>query len=247
MTIIKTVTLVAAPPPDFIGTKITVEIPDGGATWGIFNLTKATESDCVSVKWGDGEETASTGDLVGVTHDYAEGGIYEVLVSDDAEALCVSTSDSSAEVFRPEYAPMVREVRYVRGGTGSELTLAAIGDGCFCNATALVSADFNESRIAQLSNSAFDGCSSLVRIGVPASATMMRDFALRGCAALGPRIALPGVDLFTGWRSMLPFADCTSLTEIHFAAANEAAIKESAVYRYKSHLGAPWATIMFDL
>ena len=86
-----------------------------------------------------------------------------------------------------------------------------------------------------------------MKINVPASATMLRDYALRGCLALGPHVSFPGVNLITGWRSMLPFADCTSLTEIHFAAANETTIKESAVYRYKSHLGAPWATIMFDL
>lgn len=247
MTITKTITLAAEPAPDFTGTKITVEVPDGGARWGIFNIAKTSGSDFVSVEWGDGDETVSTGNLIRVTHDYAEGGLYEVLISDDAATLCVSTSTADA-AFRTEYAPMVREVRYANDTTaGATSTLTALGDGCFCNATGLVSTDLKSSQIAQLPYSAFDGCSSLMWIGVPASATTVRDYALRGCSALGPQILLPGITLFTGWRSKLPFADCTNVERIHFSAANEEAIKESGAYKHRAHLGAPWATIFFDL
>ena len=65
---------------------------------------------------------------------------------------------------------------------------------------------------------------------------------------MGPRIDLPDVVKLVGSSAEnLPFYGCTALREIHFAAANEAAVKESVAYRVNPNLGAANARIVFDL
>jgi len=50
-----------------------------------------------------------------------------------------------------------------------------------------------------------------------------------------------------GSDTNLPFQNCPALTAIHFAAANESAIKASAAYQADPKLGAANAEVLFDL
>ena len=45
----------------------------------------------------------------------------------------------------------------------------------------------------------------------------------------------------------VPFFNCAGISEIHFAAANEEAVKASPAYHVDPHLGAANATLYFDL
>ena len=55
------------------------------------------------------------------------------------------------------------------------------------------------------------------------------------------------VSVVNGRSGTVPFNECAALTEIHFAAAHEAAIKETMAYKADPPMGAPNATIYFDL
>ena len=59
--------------------------------------------------------------------------------------------------------------------------------------------------------------------------------------------AFQSVSVVNGRSGTVPFNECDALTEIHFAAAHEAEIKETMAYKADPPMGAPNATIYFDL
>ena len=59
--------------------------------------------------------------------------------------------------------------------------------------------------------------------------------------------AFQSVSVVNGRMATVPFNECAALTEIHFAAAHEAAIEATAAYKADPPMGAPNATIYFDL
>lgn len=101
-------------------------------------------------------------------------------------------------------------------------------------------------KLVTLMNNCFDGCENLMTVEVPNVATLGAK-AFYNCTAL-KQVRLPKVvNLDTSDGDGSPFAGCTGLEEIHFAAANEAAIKASVTYQADPTLGSGSARVLFDL
>jgi hypothetical protein len=193
MIITKTLTLVAAPEPPFVGTTIRVRIPDDSLTFGIENFVLSDGSESVAIDWGDGSVQEFAADADHITHEYPHGGDFEIRISDGVSSIKLSGSSSQDPDYYEVYAPMVRRVE----SNGARLT--TIQANCF-----------------------------------------------RHCVNL-TYAAFPSVSVINGRSGTVPFNECAALTEIHFAATNKDAIEATATYRSDPTLGAPNATVYFDL
>ena len=80
--------------------------------------------------------------------------------------------------------------------------------------------------------------SSIVKIGRT---------SMKNCVSLPARLYFPNVNVVEGGGLQAPFKGCTSVMEIHFAKANEEAITSSPDFAKSPTLGAPNATLFFDL
>ena len=94
----------------------------------------------------------------------------------------------------------------------------------------------------------FKSCSNLQTFDVSDGAIrLIGTGAFSACSGLVGRIDLPHVAELAPTTTVLPFMNCTGLTEIHFAEVNKEAITSGETYRYNNKLGAPNAVVMFDL
>lgn len=80
-----------------------------------------------------------------------------------------------------------------------------------------------------------------------AGITSMMARAFAECPSLTGTIRLPHVVAIAGKGEYLPFAGSPGLREVHFAAANEAAIRALVSFKDDPLLGAPNAVVAFDL
>ena len=110
MIITKTLTLVAAPEPPFVGTTVCVRIPDGSPTFGFVNLAKAEGTEVFTIDWGDGTVQEFAADADHITHEYPQGGDYEIRISDGVSSIKQSGSSAQDPDYYGVYAPMVRSV-----------------------------------------------------------------------------------------------------------------------------------------
>lgn len=193
MIITKTLTLVAAPEPPFVGTTVRVRIPDDSLTFGINNLVLAEGAESFSVDWGDGSVQEFAADLDHATHEYAHGGDFAIRISDGVSSAKLSGSSSQDPDYYEVYAPMVLHV------------------------------ESNGARLSTIQANCFRHCVNLTYA------------------------AFQSVSVVNGRMATVPFNECAALTEIHFAAAHEAAIEATAAYKADPPMGAPNATIYFDL
>lgn len=193
MIITKTLTLVAAPEPPFVGTTVRVRIPDDSRTFGLNNLVLADGAESFSVDWGDGSVQEFAADLDHATHEYAHGGDFDIRISDGVSSAKLSGSSLQDPDYYGVYAPMVRSV------AANGARLSTIQANCFRHCVNLTYAAFQS------------------------------------------------VSVVNGRMATVPFNECAALTEIHFAAAHEAAIEATAAYKADPPMGAPNATIYFDL
>ena len=193
MIITKTLTLVAAPEPPFVGTTVRVRIPDGSLTFGFNNLVLADGSESFTIDWGDGSVQEFAADADHATHEYAHGGDYEIKISDGVSSIKLSGSSMQDPDYYNVYAPMIRSV------------------------------ESNGERLAIIQANGFRHCVNLTSA------------------------AFQSVSVVNGRSGTVPFNECAALTEIHFAAAHEAEIKETMAYKADPPMGAPNATIYFDL
>ena len=193
MTITKTITLVAAPVPPFVGTTVRVRIPDDSPTFGLNNLVLAEGAESFSVDWGDGSVQDFAADLDHATHEYAHGGDFEIRISDGVSSIKLSGSSSQDPDYYNVYASMVRSIAS------------------------------NGVRLTTIQANGFRHCVNLTSA------------------------AFQSVSVVNGRSGTVPFNECDALTEIHFAAAHEEAIKETSAYKADPPFGAPNATVYFDL
>ena len=189
----KTVRLVAAPVPPFVGTTVRVRIPDDSLTFGLNNLVLAEGAESFTVDWGDGSVQEFAADLDHATHEYAHGGDFDIRISDGVSSAKLSGSPGVDPDYYNAYAPMVR-------GIAS-----------------------NGERLAIIQANGFRHCVNMTSA------------------------AFQSVSVVNGRSGTVPFNECDALTEIHFAAAHEAEIKETMAYKADPPMGAPNATIYFDL
>ena len=189
----KTVRLVAAPVPPFVGTTVRVHIPDDTLTFGFVNLVLSDGSESFTIDWGDGSVQAFAADASHATHEYPHGGDYEIRISDGVSSIKLSGSSMQDPDYYNAYAPMVRSI-------------AANGE-----------------RLAVIQANGFRHCVNLTSA------------------------AFQSVSVVNGRSGTVPFNECDALTEIHFAAAHQKAIKETSAYKADPPFGAPNATVYFDL
>ena len=117
MIITKTLTLVAAPVPPFIGTKVMLNATADSLVWGIDTADPAEEvSDTVRIEWGDGEVYIGPNEIGNLTHTYPGPGVYEVKISDDILNMDFSGRATSPQLCRNFGDPLRSRER--SGGKG---------------------------------------------------------------------------------------------------------------------------------
>ena len=153
--VIKKVTVVAAPVPPFVGTRIGIRLDDPASlTWGMQNIQLASGHEKAVIEWGDGSREEVT--LNGAkTHAYARAGEYEVRISNDIAVLCCS-STVAGNVYRAVYAPCILSCR-----TNAD-ALKTLYSGCFCGAVNMTAFSCEGANVQTLAGQVFGGCSSLV-------------------------------------------------------------------------------------
>ena len=154
MTITKTLTLVAAPEPAFIGTRLQISVPTDAAVFGIAAADLAEGAESVTVDWGDGSMDIFTSGIDHVTHTYANAGRYELKVSDDVENLGVNGEN--------ELAPFSECVTWIESVESNAMKLEAFKRYAFSGATNLTRIELDESSVTQLVAGQFKDCTSLV-------------------------------------------------------------------------------------
>lgn len=237
--IIRKVRVVAAPvPPLFVGTRVKILVTEESPAWGFKTANLADGSTRILVDWGDGavEEFAGGSDL---THAYATPGQYEVRLSDDIVSLALSAKSG---VHMRTYGPMIA------GVWSNARKLDALLSYAFGSCANLTEIDFKEAQIRAIPEYCFFHCASLVNLdNLPVGIV---EIAKRGfCSCERIEIArFPNAVSVAGTGMLLAFSNCTALREIHFAEANKEALLASEAFQDDpEHLGAPNATVLFDL
>ena len=216
--ITKKVTLLPAPEPPFVGTRITVKVPSspvGDLTYKIFRATKANGSSDMTIDWGDGTSEAAT-TILNKGHTYEVPGVYEVRISDDVANLYIGNSGGS-DTYDNIYAPSVLSF----STNAQKLTKL----GCFRRCCNMLGFEMRESSVEEIGECAFVDC-----------------------AALSGDIYLPRIhDLPFTTRQQFDGCT-GGITRIHFSAEHENAIRNSAAFLADPTLGTGVPDIcMFDL
>ena len=244
MIITKTLTLVAAPVPPFVGTKVTLNVPADSLVWGIYTADPAEEvGDTVRIEWGDGEVYEGTNELGNLTHTYPAPGVYEAKISDAIMNMDFSGRTSSK--YLTKYVKLITSIE------SNARNVDALTSCFLCGATNLTRFDMREVPALMATENCMEGCTALTSLaGLPRSLVQIRARAFAGCTAATGRVDLPNVrqiGIGDDGPEKAPFLNCAGISEIHFAAANEAAVKASPAYLADPHLGAANATLYFDL
>ena len=262
MPIIKRVTLIAAPEPVFVGTRLTVRATPACREFLIKAGNLATGSEAICVEWGDGMSDTLTGGIAALTHGYETDGEYVISISDDANLLGVTDASVAAES-----AQMLVRVF----SNAQKLTNFRVS--CFGGATNLLDFDLVDTPLTTFGTKVFYGCTSLRSTGdkwpkglrsagvqtfaectgleeikIPETCRSLTTNEFLNCTGLKGRIDLPTiVAVGSTMASNAPFTGCTGITEIHFSAAYEESIRASGGFKAAPNLGAENATVFFDL
>lgn len=153
MIITKTLTLVAAPEPTWRGTRMQLNVPTDAAVFGIAVATLAEGKEAVTVDWGDGTTDTFPGGIDHATHTYASAGRYEVLISDDAIGIGVTS--------RTESFPYTEGVRWIESLESNAANLEQFERYAFSGAVNLTRIELDESSMSKLHAGLFKDCTSL--------------------------------------------------------------------------------------
>lgn len=116
------------------------------------------------------------------------------------------------------------------------------------NCSSLESIEGLSRTLAALNISAFDHCTALRTIRLPAGVKKLSGNLFKDCTALLGRIDLPFIESIIGTAGSVPFIGCTGgITEFHFASANAASVMSSSGYLADNTLGTGTAVCKFDL
>ena len=172
----------------------------------------------ITVDWGDGTREVFDGDVSAVLHTYPAQGDYSIRFSDDVEYLAISNYNSKSTYYTV-YAPMVR--------------------GFYSNAK----------RLRTIDPCAFRHCVNLSSLDVQkADVVAINEWAFEDCRSLPNELSFPAVKDIQGTTDALPFAGCSGITALHFAKANEEAIRALPLWEPTGgNFGAENATVYFDL
>lgn len=105
----------------------------------------------------------------------------------------------------------------------------------------------NATKLTTLKSQAFRNCTNLTTAEFAASEiNNLYPGVFYGCTSLPSVIYMPKVNTFHGPGVVPPFKGCSQITELHFSAANEAAIKASTTWAKDKTIGTGTATCYFD-
>ena len=261
MPIIKRVTIIAAPPPVFVGTRLTVIASEGHMTFKIVSARKVADRPCIRVDWNDGIVAEIAGDISNLEHTYEKEGVYEIEIGDDIASFTLTGS-----------LPPASSVMLVRVFSNAP-SLTVLEYACFKSCANLVEIDLADSGVLEIPAAGFASCSSLRSlVGLPrgltgfGTSTFMQCSALetlgeipsgvkclktanfRLCTSLTGRLDFPHIEtLDYPNAASAPFVGCTGITEIHFAESHMESIQASIGWQKSQNLGAANATVFFDL
>jgi len=261
MLIMKKVRLVSPPPPAFVGTRLVIRVTEDHPKFGLSSVEVAEGRESVTLSWGDGTVEKLTA-ISEKEHAYAEPGVYEVCLSDDASAFKLSAT-ATGTPYSDEYPAMVERLY------SNAQALKLLRTRCFWRSTGMTDVDLQDSAIESLQTQTFSSCTAmrtcrlprvldsmnsrsfwncekLEAIELPTGVYELPSGCFEGCVALSGEIMLPSVEKIMG--SIGVFTGCTRISGIHFAAANEATVKASAAYQADPTLGTGVANVCkFDL
>ena len=263
--IIRKAIIVHSPAPPFVGTRLGLVVTEDRMGYGINLAYLAGGCASATVEWGDGTSDTVTGTVHKLAHTYASPGAYEVRLSDAFERF--SLAGGTTGPFFDEYPKNLVSV------TSNARNLTALLGNAFAYAPNLKTVNLTECAVEKVLSKVFGDCTGLETTdGLPAGLTEIRDnfyencTGLRevvnlprgatwlapcmfyGCMGLSGRIDLPYIVNTGEATTKQPFANCTGgITEIHFAAANEEAVRKSPCFIADPTLGTGTATCVFDL
>lgn len=188
---------------------------DEGLVFKIRIARLAEGREHITVDWGDDTREVFDGNISSVSHTYPAQGDYRIRLSDDVEYISIS-SQATTSAYYAVYAPMVR------GFHSNAKRLKAFKSYAFRHCVNLSSFDVKNADIETINERAFEDCPSLPN-----------------------ELSFPSVKDIQGTTDTLPFAGCSSITALHFAKANEEAIR--ALSGFDTAFGAANATVSFDL
>lgn len=243
MTLTRKIVLRDAPP--LVGTEIAVYISGeatdkhDGFTFVIARTVLPAASEHFTIEWGDGSSEVRYESVSDLSHTYARPGLYRIRLCDAISNVTVSASAGSDN--NEIYAPMVREVRVMSS------KIHTIARCAFMNAYNLEKVEFRGSKVRTLASSAFYDCRALKSFDGFEEIEKIMMSAFHGCTGLPERIDLPNVVNISAGAIYSPFIG-TNIKEFHFAAKNEATIKELQFYKDTGgNLGVEGAVCVFDL
>ena len=217
MTITKTVRLVAAPTPTFVGTVIEIYIPwtkDGTLDFGIFSITRSATG---TLDWGDGTTLEGTR-FSRAVHTYAAPGKYRIKIAAGITNM-VLTYINSSDNYSEKYGPSVLSF------TSNDPDFPLVGAYGFAGCRNMTTFDVRETKISRLLGGEWQGCASLTgELYFPCVDTLQ---------------AQKGIMPFAGCTG--------GITAIHLPKANEASLIASEVYQTDPTLGTGTAQCIFDL
>ena len=261
MPIIKRVTIIAAPPPPFVGTRLTVVASEGQMTFKVVSAKKIAERRCIRLDWNDGIVEEISGDISNLEHTYEKEGVYEIEIGDDIESFALSgsmpTPSSSMLVRVFSNAPSLTVLEYACFKSCANLVEFDLADSGILEIPAAGFASCSSLRslvglprgLTGFGTSAFLQCSALETLGeIPSGVKCLKTANFRLCTSLTERIDLPHIEtLDYPNAASAPFVGCTGITEIHFAESHKESIQASIGWQKSQNLGAVNATVFFDL
>ena len=197
--------------------RLGIEVTAEENAYGVFVADCAEGCEAVTADWGDGCVEALPG-MRSVAHAYDVPGRREVRLSDDVGALQLC-APMPGNKFNYLYPKRLRTV------------------------------EINSVRLVTFKNYAFAQCVNLETVKVRTAASLtLPNYCFKNCTALH-HVELPSVTDIAdiGTDNELPFYGCAAELEIHFARANEAAIRATAVFGKYPTLGAERAVVKFDM
>jgi len=162
-------------------TCLTVKIENAKQTFKIKCITQFSNCKNVVIDWGDGiQETYEYDDTTrvhNISHTYSAAGEYDILISNTVSKLEVVdvSDDYSNNGVKSKYA--VLKLKQL-GSNVKEL-----GEECFLGAANMVEANFENSELAIIENSAFNG-TALSSVNIPISVTAVGKDAFANCINL---------------------------------------------------------------
>ena len=203
--------------PERKGLRLGVEVTADENACGLLICDCAEGCGTVTVDWGDGCVETSPG-LRSVVHAYDAPGRYEVRLTDEVGVMQLCAPMPGSK-FNTVYPMRFRTIEIAAD------RLVTLKPYAFVRSVNLETVRIRTAAPLTLPNYCFKDCVSLRRVELPSVADLASTSSI----------------------SAAPFTGCTAEMEIHFAKANERAIRATQLFTDYPTLGAEKGSVSFDL